>query len=994
MSSVKTGDSYSGFKILSMKELNEYRSTAIRCVHRATGCELLHLANEDRENLFAFCFRTPPRDDTGAPHILEHSVLCGSRRFPLKDPFVVLLKSSVNTYLNAITFPDKTIYPAGSMLEKDFFNLMLVYGDAVFFPLLKNEVFMQEGHHLEFQDLTDPESDLKRVGVVFNEMKGAFSSQEILVAIWSMRSLFPDTPYAYESGGDPQKIPGLSYEQLVQFHSTFYHPSNCKIFLYGNIPTVKQLEFIQENFLKEFSKREIDSKIPLQPRWQEPMFFEKTFPVQEGKTSVERRSSVTMNWLTVPVTDPLKLISFEVLTEILTGNAGSPLHKALLESGLGEDLSPTTGIDSDLKEVIFSVGLRGTDRDKVKEIEGLIIAVLTDLRDGGIDESLIDAALQRIEFRNREIRRGGRPYSIKIMHRALRGWMHGTEPETTLEFTRWMCRFKEKISKDKHYLADLLDEYFINNPHRSTLLAEPDPHQAGREEEESKARLEQIKYTLTEKAKRAIIDDSEKLRRFQRESETSEEINKIPAIDIQDLPLEVEKIPTQTIFQDLGMPVYFHDLFTNGIVYLDIVFDTSGIDEELSVLLPLFCRAVCGCGLSGVPYFEAARRLSLTTGGFYAALSACSPVDLKNGIREHLIFRVKMLENRLSEAILLIWDLITRADFDDLKRIENIILEQRNDLKSSIIPAGHHFTALRAGSRLSKALQIEEHWKGISQLFSLAELTTGLKEKLKELVSSLKRLREILISKDRLILNLTFDSYGYPEGRVKDELYPLIQSLPSGNRFYPAQPESGKVNLKIKFESIISSSKVGCVSKAIPCARYGTKESAHESILSHFLRTGFLWEHIRMRGGAYGAFAMPNGLEGIFTFSSFRDPNIVDTFQAYRGALRYARDGDISEEELEKAVIGTIGQEDRPLDPGEKGFVALKRILYGITDDLRQRRKGYMMSIRRGDLAGAADNLLKSFDKGCSVVLSNRRALEKEGREMKELLDTITEVPE
>ena len=988
---LKEGETYFGFEVLSIRDIPEYRSKAVRCIHRATGCELLHLVNDEPENLFGFIFRTPPQDDTGVAHILEHSVLCGSRRFPVKDPFVVLLKSSLHTFLNAMTFPDKTAYPASSMLEKDFYNLMLVYGDAVFFPLLSKEVFMQEGHHLEFEDPDDLESDLKRIGVVFNEMKGVFSSPESIIASRSVRSLFPDTPYGFESGGDPKRIPDLTFEQFVRFHKNTHHPSNCRIFLYGNIPTLKHLRFLEESFLKSFSRAKTGSAVPFQRRWRKPRYLEKTFPARESGPGKGPGSTVTMNWLTVPVADPLRLLSFEVLTEVLVGHAGSPLNKALLESGLGEDISPSTGLDRDLKEAVFSMGLRGTERAKCKEIEELILSTLKRLRDEGVDDETFQAAVRRVEFRHREIRRGGRPYSLKLMRRALRGWLHGAGPETTLEFSPWMKLFKEKAGPGKRYLEELIDECLLENPHRSTLLVEPDPSQAESEDVEARRALASFKKKLSGQKLREIRADVERLKHFQEEPDYPEALRKIPSIRLQDLPGEVEKIPTE-IINDSGVPVYFHDLFTNGVIYLDIILDTSGLEERLSGLLPLFGRAVCGSGLPDLSYSEVARRLALLTGGFYAGLSAGRPVGSKTGVREQILFRVKMLADRPAESLSLVWNLLEQADFDDLNRLEKIILELRNDLKASLVPAGHHYASLRAGSRLSAALNIEERWMGISQAFSLASLSSGLEKKLPGIARSLKSLREIIISRNRLTINLTAEREALKP--IMEELKPLVSSLSPGSHLPGTGRKSRSFVRKPPVEAFAASAGVGYVARVVKGADYGSKEDAWLTVLSNFLSTGFLWERIRMRGGAYGAFAVPNGLEGVFTFSSYRDPNILETFRAYREALAFVKEARIDDDQLEKAVIGTVSREVRPFDPAEKGLVALKRLLFGITDDLRQERRNNILSITGPDLKRSAEILLAAFDGGCSVVLSNRRALELAGEKMKELKENIREIPE
>ena len=380
--SLKPGDELFGFRVLSMGELPEYRCSSIWLVHTATGLEVLHLAGNDPENVFGFAFRTPPADDTGVAHIVEHAVLAGSQRFPLKEPFAVLLKGSMHTFLNAFTFPDKTVYPASSMLEKDFYNLMLVYGDAVFHPLLRSETFMQEAHRLEFRKRGNSADILEIVGVVYNEMKGSYADPDAVAAKWALRSLFPESPYGRDSGGDPDVIPSLSLDALKQYHGRYYHPSNCRVFLYGNIPTERHLEFLDREFLSGFSRLSVDSEIPDQPKWNRPDQITETYPV-DPKSSLEKKTTVSLNWLTVPVTDPLSSLGMELLAEILVGNAGSPLRKRLVESHLGEDISPVTGLETEVKQLVFSVGLRGSEPERAAAVlcrRSVIISTKTPIK--------------------------------------------------------------------------------------------------------------------------------------------------------------------------------------------------------------------------------------------------------------------------------------------------------------------------------------------------------------------------------------------------------------------------------------------------------------------------------------------------------------------------------------------------------------------------------------------------------------------------------------
>ncbi|UCF98772.1 MAG: insulinase family protein [Spirochaetaceae bacterium] len=985
---ITPGDASAGFEVLSNREMPEYSSRALRYRHLNTGCEVFHLWNDDPENLFAFTFRTPPQDDTGAAHILEHSVLCGSRRFPLKDPFVVLLKSSLQTFLNAFTFPDKTVYPASSMVEKDFFNLMLVTGDAVFFPLLQKEVFMQEAHRLQPSSGDEHPNGLKRSGVVFNEMKGVFSSAESVVADASLRALFPDSPYGFESGGDPKVIATLTHQQLQDFHRKFYHPANCRIFLYGNIPTPKILAFLDENFLRFFDPAEIRSGIALQPRWQEPRRVERTFPAETGK------STVTLNWLTIPVTDPLKLLAFEVLSELLVGNEGAPLHKALLESELGDDLSPATGLETELNEIVFTVGLRGTEPQAAEAMEKLVISTLKDLVSRGVPEQIVQAALHRVEFRNSEIQRGGRPYSLTLMRKTLRGWMHGSDPEVTLEFRRSMDALRAEVARGG-YFEKLIEGYLVSNPHRTTVVVRPDPAQQQREQEEERRELQQIQQHWGSDGRQRLEEELERLKAFQEQQDSPEVLARIPALHLGDLRREVETIPSEHL--DSQLPVLYHDLYTNGVVYLDLAFDTRGLDTSLLHLVPLFSRAVRGSGLPGIPYYDVASKLSLYTGGFGASLSADNAAEPAGTVQQRLIFRVKMLEHNLETALGLVRDLLLTADFRDLNRLQTIILEMRNDLKASLVPGGSHYAGLRACARLSDAAAIEERWKGISQYIWLDGVSRGLPENLADVASALEEIRLRLISPSLLSVNLTCaqkatdkavsaasdlvaalasERVAAAEQRSRTDLFPLDPLLPAS------------------METLVGSMNVSFVAHAFPASPFGSRENAFETVLAHYLRTGFLWERIRMQGGAYGAGAVAHGLDALFAFSSYRDPNTLVTLDAFREALGFATRSDLDPEPFEKIVLGAAGNEEKPMAPGEKGFVALKREILGISDAQRQARRDTLIDCKPKQLRAAASRLLARFNNGVTAIVTHAEAVQREKSRLEALKAATLKLPD
>jgi len=986
------GETYSNFRVLSQKELLEYRSLGIRLIHQETGTEVYHLYNNDSENLFAFTFRTPPYDNSGLPHILEHSVLSGSRRFPIKDPFVALLKGSMQTYLNAMTFPDKTVYPASSMNEKDFFNLMLVYGDAVFFPLLRKEIFQQEGYHLEFKELNSPESGLKIVGVVYSEMQGKYANPEALVADWSYQSLFPDTPYGFDSGGEPISILKLTYEAFVDFHKKYYHPSNCKIFLYGNIPTIKHLSFLEEEFLSQFHRLAIKSEIPYQPRWSSPRKVEVTFPIKR-EDSIEKKSSITINWLTVPVIDPARVIALEVLSEILVGNSGSPLRKALLDSKLGEDISPATGLETELKELVFTAGIRGTDPEQADKVEDIVLTTLKTIRDQGIDKETIDSALQRVEFRNREIKGEVEPYPLHLLRKTLRGWLHDTEPETTLKFNCWMEKLKKEISRKKNFFLELIEEQLLLNPHRSTLIVRPDPEHLKRQEAKLSCWLKKWESSLGSKGKEEIVVSAIKLKQFQEQPDPPEVINKIPFLKIEDLPHKVEIVPSEQVLLSEEIPLYLHDIFTNGIVYLDLSLDTEKIPEEDLNYLNLFGKAICNSGLPGIKYDEVARQLSLYTGGFNYQLFASG--DLQNplsGKKSNIFFRMKFLAKNLKPALELFRRLLIEADFDDQERMKDLIFELKNEFKAALLPQGHRFASLRAGSKLSPAIRLQEQWEGISQVFFSSELAKEIEKKIKNITSALKKLRQSLVNRAKLAINITAEE-SVLKG-VKDALLSLIEDLPKENSLDARLNLSEEADVSsLRAESFIIPSPVGYIAHALYGAWLNTPENGYEAVLSHFLRTGYLWEKVRMRGGAYGVYAVSQGAEGVFIFSSYRDPNVLETLKAFRDSLDYAAQGKIDEDQIEKAIIGTVAKDEKPLDPGEKGFISFKRKLYGVTDELRQRRREFILEVNREKLVRVAENLIKNFDCGFKVVISNEKAIAAASEILPELKERSKIIP-
>lgn len=978
-----------GFRQLAERAVDEYRCRARVFRHEATGCEVLHLASADTENLFAFSFATPSLDDTGAAHILEHAVLAGSRRFPLREPFTVLMRGSVATFLNAFTFPDRTVYPAASCTPRDFFNLLDVYGDAVFFPLLRDETFRQEGWRLE-----TAAGAAGLAGVVLNEMKGAYASAERLAAEWALRALFPDTPLGRDHGGDPRAIPTLTPDGLRAYHRRWYHPSNCRIFLCGDVPVDEELAFLEERFLSPFSAESIDARLPEPAPWNAPARLEKTFPVAAG-SSTERRSTVAMSWLGPSVTDRDELLALEVLSDALLGTAGSPLWKALTDSGLGEDVAPVTGLETEACRAVFAVGLRGTEPERAERIEGLVRDTLERLVAEGIGDAVLEATLNRVEFRHRELRGGGAPYALRLARRALRGWSYGADPVESLEFAPVMASLRGRLAGDRRCFERILGERLLANPHRATIVIRPDPHKEARDAAEERSRVEAMLGGMSAADRASLASAQRAFAEFQSRVETPEELACLPSIGRAALRGEPERIPACEGRLAGGTPLVRHELFTNGIVYVDLCFRADGLTERQSLLLPLLARAVCGCGLPGRGYAATALELFRLTGGFTAALDAGATVENPRGVSGHFVLRTRALRPMLPEALALVAGLAARADFREAARLRDLVLELRNDLKASLLPHGTRFAALRAGSRVSAAMAVEERWYGVSQLEFAHALADGLDGRLGPLAEELEHLRGALLTRENVLCNLTGEAKGI--ATAERCLEAVLEALPSaarrGGGDAPAPAAADPVRRGPRAESLVAGTPVGYASRVVPGFAWGDRRSAHASVLGHLLTTGTLWEKIRREGGAYGAFAYPRPVEGVFVLGSYRDPRIGRTLGAFRAALEgFAAEGPPADE-VERAVVGTIGKEDRPLDPEEKGFLSLQRRLHGVTEPDRLARRRLVLACTGGDLAAVARGLLDGWDRGGTAVLAGRASIDEAARELPELAESVREVP-
>ncbi|MBI9107499.1 MAG: insulinase family protein [Spirochaetales bacterium] len=975
MNKLKINDRLHGFVVTGIEEISEYRGIGLRLTHEITGLDLYHLHNDDKENFFSFVFKTPSDDNTGVAHILEHCVLAGSKKYPVKDPFLSMMNGSMNTFMNAMTYPDKTVYPAASMVKKDYLNLMSVYADAVFFPLLREEIFMQEG--IRFEPLED--GSTAPGGVVFNEMKGAYSNHDSITAEYSYRHLFPETVYRFDSGGEPSVIPSLSYKDFLNYHRRFYHPSNCRIFLYGDIETEEQLKFLGEEVLSAFSGRADPAEdVQLQESWTSPRRARATSPMaEEGDDDSDDENSdddatITLNWKCGSTEESVDLLKFEVLAEALLGNMGAPLYKAVVESGIGEDVSPVSGLDTDLREIVFSVGVRGADIEKESEFEELIMNEFRQLVKSGIPSDVLGGALHKVEFRNREIK-GGAPFGLRLMSRSLKGWLHGADPSRTMGFEEPMKTLRAELAVNPRCFEDMIDKRFINNSHRLILSVEPDTDHNSRMEEEITGSVEAARKALSADELEDEKRKFELFRKFQDNLDTVEALSVMPVLGLEDLPHEIRTIATVKT-ELMGAPLYLHDLFTNGIVYIDFAIDIRDISDEQAMLLPFLSRMICSSGLPGMSYDQVALQLALKTGGLYTFLESSRTAGDRVERKDYLFFRLKTLEQDLDESWKLASDLFLHSEISDPERVKDLLLEMKNDFKSSIIPSGHSYCAVKAGAEFDRVMEREDEWRGSRQLLYLNDLTASAEQKIPEICGALEELRGKLFCKNRFAMNITCSGdYFEP---VKEKLSSFMELLPEGEVLTYSGPDIEKTP-SFHLGSLSVPSSVCFSAVTMPAAFLGTDMHSWQSLLAHLMKTNELWEEVRMKNGAYGVYASVNGTEGLMTVSTYRDPEPGKNLSALSSALRSAAAGRYSESDLMKAVITVVGRDMKPMSPAEESLIGFRRELYLITDEIRQEKREAMLSCSTGNLVQAASALIDNLPKAVSIVMGPEDVLKK-----------------
>jgi Zn-dependent M16 (insulinase) family peptidase len=917
---------------------------------------------------------------------MEHSVLCGSRKYPAKEPFIELAKSSLNTFLNAMTYPDKTTYPVASTNLKDFYNLIDVYLDAVFYPLIPERTLQQEGWHYEIES---PDAPLTFKGVVFNEMKGNYSSPDSLLNEYSQHSIFPDTLYSLDSGGDPLVIPDLTYAEFKHFHQTYYHPSNAYIWFYGDDPEEERFRIL-EDWLKDFDKQDPKSEIPLQGRFDAPR--REVHYYDSGETD-DPKSYVNLNWMLDEIPDPETSLALGILSHILTGTPASPLRKTLMDSGLGEDLTGG-GMDSDFRQMKYSVGMKGVVVGDATKVEMLIIDALGDLTTG-IDADTIAASVNTVEFHLREQNTGRFPRGLALMLGVLTSWIYDRDPLEALAFEAPLTSIKERIAKGEKYFEGLIQKYLLENPHHAAVALEPDPNVNKQREEIENERLAKAKAAMSQAEIEKVIADTAELKHHQETPDTAEALATIPSLSLDDLDKKIKTIPIEVIRGSgdprstagvgLGSPdpnplFLYHDLFTNGIAYLDLGFDLHSVPQDLLPFVGLLGRALLELGTEKEDFVKLTQRIGRSTGGIHAG-TITSTIRESSQSALWFTLRGKAVVPQVPELLAILKDVLLTANLDNPERFKQIVLEEKAGAESGLLPGGHAVVNSRLRARFSEAAWVNEQINGLDQLFFVRQLADDIDKDWAGVLARLESLRKALINRSAMLVNLTLDESNWK--RIQPQVADFVKAIPSA----PFVPQRWDRKAASANEGLTIPAQVNYVGKGASLYAQGYEPDGSIHVIGKYIGTTWLWDKVRVQGGAYGGFSVFDQNSGVFTYLSYRDPNVLSTLDNYDNTVKFLRDLDLSESELTKSIIGTIGDFDAYLLPDAKGYQSMMRHLTHYTDDIRQQTRDEVLGASVQDFKQFANVLERVAQNGEVVVLGSAEAINKANAEKGQFLE-------
>lgn len=954
----------SAYRVLEDREIKELNSEGFILEHKKTKARIFLMSNEDENKVFFIGFRTPPADSTGVPHILEHSVLCGSEKFPVKDPFVELVKGSLNTFLNAMTYPDKTVYPVASCNDKDFQNLMDVYMDAVLNPNIGKEkkIFMQEGWHYE---LEEPDGELTYNGVVYNEMKGVFSSPESVLDQYTRACMFPDTCYGFESGGDPDEIVKLTYEDYLKFYKKYYHPSNSYIYLYGDMDMAEKLSWLDEEYLGNYEYSEVDSEILLQKAFKEPVEKEIFYSVSETEDT-ENAAYLSVNTMAGNELSPKEYIAFQVLEYVLLDAPGAPLKKELLDAGIGDDIMG--GYENGILQPYFSVIAKNARKDQKEEFLAVVKKTLEKLSQEGLDKRSVLAGINYYEFQYREADFGAAPKGLMYGLQCLDSWLYGGDPMMHLEYEETFAALKKGAGEG--YFEKLISRYLLDNPHEAVVIASPYKNLTAKLENETAERLRKLKESLSDEEVGELVRQTRELKEYQDTPSPKEDLEKIPMISREDIGRE----PAKLIFEETrvdGIPVIRHEMFTSGIGYLKVLFNTNRVPMEDLPYVGLLKSVLGYVNTSRHSYGDLSSEIFLNSGG--VTFSVTSYPDLKNGgFTGVFAASARVLYEKLSFGFEILGEIFSESILEDEKRLKEILNEAKSKGQMKLMGSGHTAAVARATSYFSGTSYFNDLTGGIGFYQCLESWVKDFDGRKQEIIDGLKRVVKLLLTKENMTVSCTANAEGF--SFLPAAMKKLTEKLPGGDgRTFAFSAPSGNRN-----EGFTSSSKVNYVARCGTFAGSRYSYTGALRILKVMLSYDYLWINIRVKGGAYGCMS-GIGRSGEGYFVSYRDPNVKESNEIYMGIPEYLEAFDADERDMTKYVIGTISDLDTPLTPSLKGARGLSAWYSGVTDEMLKMEREQILSVTVEDIRGLSGIVREILNTGAVCVVGNEEKIRADG---------------
>ena len=935
------------YEVVLTEDLPDLKSKGYLLKHKKSGARVLLMENDDENKVFTIGFRTPPSDSTGVPHIMEHSVLCGSRDFPVKDPFVELVKGSLNTFLNAMTYPDKTVYPVASCNDKDFQNLMHVYMDAVFYPNIyqHDEIFRQEGWSYK---LDEPDGKLEYNGVVYNEMKGAFSSPEGVLDRVILNSLFPDTSYAYESGGDPEEIPNLTYEQFLDFHRKYYHPSNSYIYLYGDMDMEEKLKWLDENYLCEFDAAEVDSEICFQKPFDKMIEVEKTYSISSEETE-EENTYLSYNKVIATSLDEKLYQAFQILDYALLSAPGAPLKKALMDAGIGKDIMGS--YDNGIYQPIFSIIAKNAEPQQKEQFVQVIEDTLRKIVEDGIDRKALEAGINYHEFRFREADFGNYPKGLMYGLDLFDSWLYDEKkPFIHMQAIPTFAFLKEQIGT--RYFEDLIQKWILDNPHGSMVIVKPERGRTARMDRELDEKLQTYKAGLSPDEVEKLARDTAELIVYQESEDAREDMEKIPVLGREDISREIAPICNEERVCG-GIPMVYHNVETNGIGYVTLLFDLSGVPEEKLPYVGML-QAVLGIiDTTHYEYGELFNEINVHTGGIGTSLELYPDVTKvkEKEFRATFEMKGKALYPKMDVLFKMMREILTESKLEEEKRLKEILSMLKSRLQMSFLSSGHTTAALRALSYSSPLSKFKDDTDGIGYYEAVKEIEEHFEEKKEELIANLKELAARIFRADNLMISYT----AAPEGL--DAVEKEMETFKNGlfERTDGDEQENRCILHCVKRnEGFKTSSKVQYVARTGNFIDGGAAYSGALHILKVILSYDYLWQNIRVKGGAYGCMCNFNRIgEGYLI--SYRDPNLEKTIDVYEKVTEYLRNFEADDRDMNKYIIGTISNIDRPMNPSAKGTRSMNLYMNHVTEEMIRKEREEILNAGQEEIRALAD---------------------------------------